>query len=403
MKKRTGTVAAVVAAALFSVSAQAEDPIRIGAINPYSGPLALYGDELARGYELAVNEANANGGVLGRQVELIRGDAANPQQAQSAVTRLAEQEDVDAFIGTYISGVANVASDSALRYEKIYWDTNALAANLTERGLPNFIRSGPYAGSFARGSVEAFRDFIAPRLGKSPEDLTVWLEHEDSIYGTSIAEIQKAALEEIGVTVVGVGGHSFRSVDLNDSILRAKAENPDVWINTGYVPDTNLLLRTARTQEFEPAAMMTVGTGDTFETLDSVGEEYLDGILVVSYPRPDVAPEYGPGSRDFLEAYRAAYERDPIAPQAMTAYVGAQILLEAIEAAGSTDMHSIREAAAAMDKPMNTYANGFGVQFDDSMQNTRTPPTVIQWQGGEQITVFPPEAASGEAIDLGRP
>lgn len=403
MKTRTTTTMSILVAAVFGASVQAADPIRIGAINPYSGPLALYGDELARGYQLAVDEANAAGGVLGREVALIRGDAATPQQAQSAVTRLAEEEEVHAFIGTYISGVANVASDAAMRYEKLYWDTNALATELTERGLPNFIRSGPYAESFALKSVETFRDFIAPRLDRDPEDLTVWLEHEDSIYGTSIAEIQKTALEEMGVTVVGVGGHSFRSVDLNDSILRAKSESPDVWINTGYVPDTNLLLRTARSQEFEPAAMMTVGTGDTFETLDSVGDEYLDGVLVVSYPRPDVNPDYGPGALDFLDAYRAEHDRDPIAPQAMTAYVGAQILLEAIEAAGSTEMAAVREAAAAMDKPLNSYANGFGVKFDDNMQNTRTPPTVIQWQDGQQVTVFPPEAASGEAIDLGRP
>src|SRR3954462_14245871 len=48
----------------------AQAPLRIGAINPYSGPLALYGDEVARGYQLAVDEQNAKGGVLGRKIEL---------------------------------------------------------------------------------------------------------------------------------------------------------------------------------------------------------------------------------------------------------------------------------------------------------------------------------------------
>jgi branched-chain amino acid transport system substrate-binding protein len=71
-------VVAVTAVALLAGSAFAQQPIRIGAINPYSGPLALYGDELTRGYQLAVNEQNAKGGVLGRKIELIRGDAGNP-------------------------------------------------------------------------------------------------------------------------------------------------------------------------------------------------------------------------------------------------------------------------------------------------------------------------------------
>ena len=121
-------------------AALAQEPIRIGAINPYSGPVALYGDEVARGYQLAIDEANAKGGVIGRKIELFRGDAGNPQQGIAAVEKLVSDK-VDIFVGTYISAVSNAASDAAMRYSKIYWDTNALAADLTERGLPNFVRS----------------------------------------------------------------------------------------------------------------------------------------------------------------------------------------------------------------------------------------------------------------------
>jgi len=148
------TIFAVLAAAL-STAALAQAPLRIGAINPYSGPLALYGDEVARGYQLAVDEQNAKGGVLGRKVELVRGDAANPQQGIAAVDQLVTRDKVDLFIGTYISAVSNSASDAAQRYNKVYWDTNAVAAELTERGLPNFIRSGPNANNFADMSVRA--------------------------------------------------------------------------------------------------------------------------------------------------------------------------------------------------------------------------------------------------------
>ncbi|MEO9190703.1 MAG: ABC transporter substrate-binding protein, partial [Acetobacteraceae bacterium] len=81
----------------------AADPIRIGAINPYTGPMALYGSEVTHGYELAAEKANAGGGVLGRQIEIVRGDAANPQQGISAVEQLADK--VDVFVGTYISAV----------------------------------------------------------------------------------------------------------------------------------------------------------------------------------------------------------------------------------------------------------------------------------------------------------
>jgi branched-chain amino acid transport system substrate-binding protein len=155
---------ATVFATLFGASALAQEPIRIGAINPYSGPVALYGDEVARGYQLAIDEANAKGGVIGRKIELFRGDAGNPQQGIAAVEKLVGDK-VDIFVGTYVSAVSNAASDAAMRYSKIYWDTNALAADLTERGLPNFVRSGPYAASFAEVSANATRDLLAPALG----------------------------------------------------------------------------------------------------------------------------------------------------------------------------------------------------------------------------------------------
>ena len=384
--------AAALAAALTAGVACAQEPIRIGAINPYSGPVALYGDEVARGYQLAIDEANAKGGVLGRKLELLRGDASNPQQGIAAVEKLSADK-VDVFVGTYISAVSNAASDAALRYSKIYWDTNALAADLTARGLPNFIRSGPYASSFAEVSANATTELLAPALGKPIKGLKIWIESEDSIYGTSIAQRQKELLEKAGAVIVGVGAHNFRAIDLTDSVLRAKGAGPDVWINTGYVPDGNLLLRTMRDQGFKPQALLLVGTGDTFETLDALGAEYLEGVAVVGYPRPDQTEAYGPGAAAYLAAYKKKYERDPIAPQGMAAYVGMQMLIEAIAAAGSVDMDKVRAAAATMDKPAKSYATGFGAKFDAQFQNTRAFPTVVQWQSGKVVTVYPTEAA----------
>jgi branched-chain amino acid transport system substrate-binding protein len=381
-----------------------QGPIKIGAIGPYSGPMALYGDEVSRGYQLAIDEANAKGGVIGRQLELLRGDASNPQQGIAAVEKLANQDKADFFTGTYISAVSNAASDAALRYSKIYWDTNALAAELTERGLPNFVRSGPYATSFAQESVEGAIDLIAPALKKSPKDLKVWIEHEESIYGTSIAQVQKQLLEKAGVKVVGVGSHSYKSIDLTDSILRAKGANPDVWINTGYVPDGNLLLRTMRDQGFKPQAVLLVGTGDTFETHDALGAQFLEGVMVVGYPRPDQTESYGPGAAAYLAAYKKKYNRDPVAPQGMTAYTGLKMLIETIAVAGSTDMAKIRAAAAKMDKPLHSYPTGFGMKFDSKFQNTRAFPTIVQWQSGKIVTIFPKAAAqpSVKVVNLPR-
>lgn len=378
---------------LAATGSYAQETFKVGSINPYSGPTALYGDEVTRGYELAADAINAKGGILGKQVEIIRGNASAPQEGIAAVEQLAGRDNVDVFIGTYLSAVAQAASEAALNYNKLYWDTNALATNLTERGLPNFVRSGPYSVSFADRSAEFVIDLVAKELGKAPNELTVWIEHEESIYGTSIAERQKQAFDAAGVKVLGIGAHNFKAIDLTDSVLRARDAKPDVWINTGYVPDGNLLLRTARDQGFTPLATVFVGTGDTSETLEAMSKDGVEGLYVVSYPRPDISEEFGPGSAAYLEAYRARYKQDPIAPQSMAAFVGFKMMAEAVDAAGSADPEAVKAALPGMDKPESSYETGFGVKYDEHAQNIRAFPTVIQWQNGKQVTIYPVKAA----------
>jgi branched-chain amino acid transport system substrate-binding protein len=402
---RRFATAALIAAAVWAGHAHAQQTIRVGALNPYSGPMALYGTEVTRGYELAADAINATGGIMGRRIELVRGDVTNPQQGIATVEQLVSREKVDLFVGTYISGISLTASDAALRYNKLYWETNAVAQALTERGLPNFIRSGPDGNAFASTSVAAVRDLIAPALKKDLKDLKVWLEHEDSIYGTSIAQAQKRLLEGLGVQVVGVGAHPARTIDLTDTVLRAKRVSPDVLIQTGYVPDGNLLLRTMRDQGLKPGAILMVGTGDTPETLQALGAASLEGIVVVGYPRNDITEAFGPGNKAYLEAYRAKYKADPVAPQGMAAYSGFLILGEALKAAGSVDMEKVQAAAAKMDRPENSFPSGFGARFDKNFQNIRAQFTASQWQGGKMVTVFPKTAVlPGVALKpLGRP
>jgi branched-chain amino acid transport system substrate-binding protein len=392
MTSKRRTLIAGLAAAFLATGAWAQQTIKIGALNPYSGPLALYGTEVTRGYELAADRLNASGGILGRKIELVRGDVTTPQQGIATVEQLVTKDKVDLFIGTYISAIALTASDAAARYNKLYWETNAVAQQLTERGLPNFVRSGPDAGAFATTSSAAVKELVAPAMKKDIKDVKVWLESEDSIYGTSIAQAQKRILEAFGAKVVGVGAHSARSIDLNDTVLRMKNAHPDVLVQTGYVPDVNLLMRTLREQGARPPAVVLVGTGDTPETLQALGADALDGVIVVGYPRFDLAESYGPGNKEYLKAYRAKYKADPVAPQGMSSYTGFLIMAEALKAAGSVDPEKVLPAAAKMDKPEHSYPTGFGVKFDKNFQNQRALFTASQWQGGKLVTVYPKAA-----------
>jgi branched-chain amino acid transport system substrate-binding protein len=69
------------------------------------------------------------------------------------------------------------------------------------------------------------------------------------------------------------------------------------------------------------------------------------------------------------------------------------MMAEAVAAAGSADPAAVKAALAKFDKPESSYATGFGVKYDEQAQNTRAFPTVIQWQSGKQVTIYPVAAA----------
>lgn len=375
--------------------------LKIGVINPFSGPNATGGEAVYQGYEIAVEQANANGGVMGRQVTLVRGDASTPEQGISEVNRLATSDNVDLFAGTYASGISNTASETALRYGKLYWETGAVAKDLTERGLDNFVRIGPMADQFSEVTGDAMESLVPQTVGKDVADLTVCVTHEESNYGTSISEAVAKNLEDVGAEVTAMVAYTATAPDLGNVILRCQEGNPDVWVQTGYVSDVNLLLRTAQQQGFAPAATVLIGTGDNRLTLEAVTAPVLEGTFVVAYPHFDVQPDYAPGAAEFLEAYEEKHGSPPTFPQTLTAHAGMTMLIDALNEAESTDPAEVRKVIADWDKPLGTYSTGYGAKFDDTFQNILALPTVVQWQSGEAVTVFPEEAKLPEAKVLG--
>ena len=389
----TGRVLACLALLSGVAGASAQTgPIKVGVVTPNSGTMAILGNDLARNYELAAERINAQGGIKGRKVQIIRGDATNPQEAIAAVEKLAGRDKVDVIAGTIASFISIAASEAALNYNLLYWETNSLANNLTDRGLPNFVRSGPSANQFAQVAVDGTLNLLAKKLGKAPKDLKIWVQHEDSNYGTSIAAEQKRLFEKVGATVA-TSGHSMKAIDLTDAIVKAKKFGPDIWIVAAYMSDTNLLLRTAREQSFKPGVTLSIGIGDTKETLDAVGADYLNGVVMVSYPRPQINPKYGPGAMDVAKAYEAKFGEPPISNPAATGYTGFLMLARALEAAGgATAYKDVLTAAKKMDLPVGTFPTGYGFKLDDHMQNIRSMPVLSQWQDGKVVVVYPAEA-----------
>lgn len=388
----------------YSLTATAAEDLTLGALYPFSGSLAVLGEESFRGTEMAVEERNAAGGINGRKIVLAKGDAVDNNQAVGEARRLLSVENVSAIIGTYSSSRSFAASQVAELAGIPYFELGAISDPITERGFKYVFRTNPTARGFAMAAVDGIPNAVAPGLGVEPESLRIAIIHEDSLYGQTVAGFQKERVEELGLNLVEVLPYSAKSVDLSSVILRLKGSDVDVVLQTSYQNDTVLFFKQSDELGFKPKAAIGAGGGYSLkDTVDAVGADIMEGALNVDFTQYQTNPEAAPGVEKFPEMYQKKYGTPPRSGHSLTNYFGAQIVFDILAAAESTSGDDVRAAALKVDLAEGNSPTGWGVRFDESGQNTRAAPMLMQWQGGELLTVHPKAAAVADLkVGLGK-
>ncbi|WP_027136225.1 ABC transporter substrate-binding protein [Geminicoccus roseus] len=385
------------AAALGLMASTAHAEVKIGALFPFSGALALLGDESWRGVELAGEEFNAAGGIDGEQVVFVRGDAVDNNQAIAEARRLISVEEVKAIFGTYSSSRSQVASQVAELAGIPYFELGAVSDDITGRGFQYLFRTNPTAKSMAERTVQMITEVIAPRLGVEPGSLKIGIIHEDSLYGTTVAHFQNEFGSEAGLTIVETMPYPADTVDLSSTILRLQQNEVDVVLQTSYQNDSVLFFRQAHEAGFEPKAVIGGGGGYSLvDTAQAVGTDLIEGVFNADVTQYSVNPDAAPGIEDFVTAYETKYGSEPRSGHSLLTYVGAKVILEALAKAESLEPDAIVAAVKAIDIPEGGTAEGWGVKFGEDGQNERATMMGMQWQDGKLVTVWPPEAAIAE-------
>ncbi|MBR0644859.1 ABC transporter substrate-binding protein [Plastoroseomonas hellenica] len=387
-------LAATAVAAPGVLRAQGNE-LRFGALYPFSGPIALLGDESFRGLEIATDERNAAGGVLGRQVRLMKGDAVDQNQAIGEVRRLMSVERVAAVFGTYASPLAFAATQVTELQGIPYFEMGAISDPITERGFRYTFRTCPRSSDFAVAIIGAVTDALAPALNLDPKTLRIAILHEDALYGQTVSGFQESQIRQRGLQQVEKLAYSARSVDLSSVIQRLRSANADVVLHTGYQNDIVLFFRGMQEANWKPRMVIGAGAGYSLtDTARAVGPAF-EGVMNVDFTQFEVNEAYAPGVKQFVELYQRKYGSDPRSGHSLANYFGGRVYFDAVQRAGSTDKDRIRTAVLATDIAEGTTPTGWGVRFDERGQNTRVRPFLLQWQGGKQMTVFPQQAAVG--------
>lgn len=380
-----------------------EGPIRLAALYPTSGSLALLGEESWRGARIAVDELNAAGGIDGREIELVQADVPDVNAATSEARRLLDAEGLDLAVGTYSSALALAGSEVYARGGGTYIELGAVSLEFNERGYENVLRTNPNAGDMSEAQLDFIVNWLAPELGVELGELDVLLVHEDSSYGSSLARSFEENAEAEGITNVSAAPYSAESTDLSSTVLGIRQAEPDVVVAVSYAADAILLGRQMEENNVVVPAFIGSGGGHTLTGFGETLGAAADHVFNVDFPQYSVNTENTPGLEEFLALYDETYDAFPASGHSLANYAGMQIVFDILRATGGdTSSEAVMEAAQAIDIPEGQLATGWGAQFDETGQNQRAADYVTQWLDGEQQTVWPESVATADPVLAGQ-
>jgi branched-chain amino acid transport system substrate-binding protein len=310
-------------------------PVRIGAIVSRTGAAASYGEQVARGYDLAVEEINAAGGVRGRQLQLLyRDDSTNPEVGVSALRDLVERERVPVVLGAVSSSVTLRLAPYCERRRVVLISPSASTPQLTDAGeyvfrtYPSDVLEGASMAEFAR-------DLGLDRVA---------ILAVDNDYGASLADVFAERFRASGGSVVAVLTFPEGSAEaLKDAVSALTGLAPRGLYVPAYAADFSMALNLLRESNAHPIVLGTSSV--TAESIRLAGPAAEN----VVFPLPSFdADADDPGIRAFAAAFRARYGIEPDV-YAAHAYDSVRVLATAVERGGSWEPDDVREALLRID------------------------------------------------------
>jgi branched-chain amino acid transport system substrate-binding protein len=405
--QRKGTwLAALMLALLAGACAGPPGPavLRIGAVFPLSGGAAPLAADEDMGAQIAAELVNADGTVPGRRLELDVRDVASTTSVQSAVDSL-RSDGVHVIIGAYSSSLSIPLAAAVAHDGMVYWETGAVADQVTGQGLPLVFRVGADGADLGASSARFVVEQLEPRLHRESGTLTAYLVTADDAYGHSVADGVRRALTARGVAVVGESSYRPDSPDWQPALAGVAGSRPDVLLLTSHIPDGIAFRRAFLVARLHVGAF--VGTTMAQCVPDFGATLGAGAVGVFGSDRP--AGEFNPRVLDstatrLYQRLTAAWRQRAgraLDEEGLAGFTAAWVLFNnVLPAAHDESAPSIAAAARALNLPDGSLPNGGGVLFSSAPgelgQNLRAAATVEQWKAdGSWPVVWPANYATG--------
>jgi len=365
----------LVAGLLTGCGSSASKDIKIGVVYELTGSTASFGTAAANGAKLAFKEINANGGVLGKQIQIAVADnKGEPSESSNAMTKVISQDKVIAVTGftTSSNGIAGSTVAEANKIPFVAAATTNPKVTLDENTgkVKNYTFRVCFIDPF-QGTVGA--NFVLNSL--KAKNAAIMIDNS-SDYSKGLSKFFKDAFTKGGGTVAIEEAYLQNDQDFKTVLTKIKATNPDVIYVPGYYGEVGKIIKQAR--EIGITVPFVGGDGwDSPKLAEIGGADALNNTFFTNHYSVE---DNSPKSKAFLDAFQKEYGQVPDA-MAVLGYDAAYALVDAIKRANSTDSEKIREALAAT----KDFQGVTGALTLNATHDAIKSAVIIEMKNGKQV------------------
>lgn len=274
------------------------EPIYLGVSGPLTGPNAQYGAQWKMGFDLALDEINANGGIKGRPLAYVFEDTqSDPRQSVAVAQKFVADKKIVAELGDFASPASMAASP-------IYQKAKLVQFGFTN-SHPDFTKGGDYMWSNSVSQADEqplSAAYAVKRLGFK----RIAVLHLNTDWGRTSKDIFNKAAKEMGAEIVATEGYLPDEKDFRSTLVRVRDAKPDGLMLISYYSDAALIARQVRQAGLN--LPMVAASSVYSPKLIELGGDAVEGMYTASRYFPD---DPRPTVRDFVARFRAKYGKEP--------------------------------------------------------------------------------------------
>ncbi|WP_292056690.1 MULTISPECIES: ABC transporter substrate-binding protein [unclassified Martelella] len=392
LKRSLAFALAASTAAMAGIPALAQEkPIQIGLIAPTSGIYARPGTVMKMGAELAVQDVNDAGGIScmnGAPLELVVIDSGDTvEKATNAAQRMvAEYPELVGGTGAYLSSFTLAVTEVTER-ANLPMLTLSYSDLITDRGFKNVFQTSATAGVQAQLALPIILDLAEEQTGKRPETVAIITDNTAASL-SSVERMTNGLLDDVGLEVVLEEVFTPPLADATSLVQQVRQKRPDLlFFLPTVISDSKLILE--KMKEFRvqvPVISFGIAIAEP-EVLNTMPPEMLEGVMSA------VANWGTKGQEALIERLNTVYGEPWMTQNAVSTYGDIWLFKDALEKSCSRDRAALGDALRELDAGPAEYYPGGTLSFDEKGRREGASLTIIQWQDGVPVTVFPEDLA----------